>query len=81
MLGRGVPYTTIVCTRTLVVIVGQKKALFLAVRDWRRSPGHTALGGLLEGTLRFTWSPTMVTAGESDGPVPVVWEGSGADAP
>jgi hypothetical protein len=37
------------------VIVGQKKALYLAVLDWRRAPRHTALGGLLEETLRFKW--------------------------
>jgi hypothetical protein len=29
--------------------------LSLAVRDWRRSPTHPALGGLLDGTLRFGW--------------------------
>ncbi len=40
----------------LVVLVGQKKALFLAVRDWRRAPRHTALGGLLDATLRFEWA-------------------------
>jgi hypothetical protein len=39
-----------------VVIVGQRKALGLAVRDWRRKPRHTALAGVLDGTLRFTWS-------------------------
>jgi exodeoxyribonuclease V alpha subunit len=55
MLGRTLLYTALTRARQLVVIVGQKKALFLAVRDWRRASRHTALGGLLDGTLRFDW--------------------------
>ena len=31
---------------------------FLAVPDWRRAPRHTALGGLLDGTLLFGWKPS-----------------------
>ena len=57
MLGRTLLYTAMTRARRLLVVVGQKKALFLAVRDWRRSPRHTALGGLLDGTLRFAWTP------------------------
>jgi exodeoxyribonuclease V alpha subunit len=38
MLGRTLLYTALTRARQLVVIVGQKKALFLAVRDWRRAP-------------------------------------------
>ncbi len=34
MLGRTLLYTALTRARQLVVIVGQKKALFLAVRDW-----------------------------------------------
>ena len=56
MLGRTLLYTALTRARRLVVIVGQKKALFLAVRDWRRAARHTALGGLLDGTLKFEWS-------------------------
>ena len=56
MLGRTLLYTALTRARQLVVIVGQKKALSLAVRDWRRAPRHTALGGLLDGTLRFAWA-------------------------
>ena len=57
MLGRTLLYTALTRARQLVVIVGQKKALFLAVRDWRRAERHTALGGLLNGVLRFDWWP------------------------
>jgi exodeoxyribonuclease V alpha subunit len=56
MLGRTLLYTALTRARQLVVIVGQKKALHLAVRDWRRSPRHTALGRLLDETLRFSWA-------------------------
>jgi exodeoxyribonuclease V alpha subunit len=55
MLARTLLYTAMTRARRLLVIVGQKKALYLAVRDQRRAPGHTALGGLLDGTLRFGW--------------------------
>src|SRR4029079_11467882 len=55
MLGRTLLYTALTRARHLAVIVGQRKALYLAVRDWRRAPRHTALDGLLDGTLRFGW--------------------------
>jgi exodeoxyribonuclease V alpha subunit len=55
MLGRMLLYTGFTRARRLVVIVGQWKALALAVRDWRRNPRHTALGGLLTGDMRFAW--------------------------
>jgi exodeoxyribonuclease V alpha subunit len=76
MLGRTLLYTAMTRARRLVVIVGQKKALFLAVRDWRRAARHTALGGLLGGTLRLAWRR------ESDGPAVEqadegAWEGLG----
>ena len=57
MLGRTLLYTAMTRARRLLVIVGQKKALYLAVRDWRRAPRHTALGRLLDGTLRLDWRP------------------------
>ena len=56
ILGRTLLYTAVTRAKQLVVIVGQRKALGLAVRDWRRTPRHTALAGVLDGTLRFTWS-------------------------
>jgi exodeoxyribonuclease V alpha subunit len=56
ILGRTLLYTAITRAKQLAVIVGQRKALGLAVRDWRRKPRHTGLAGLLDGTLRFTWS-------------------------
>jgi exodeoxyribonuclease V alpha subunit len=55
MLGRTLLYTALTRARQLVVLVGQQKALRLAVRDWRREPRHTALEGLLAGTTRFAW--------------------------
>ena len=55
LLGRALLYTALTRARQLVVIVGQRRALSLAVRDWRRAPRHTALGGLLAGTTRFAW--------------------------
>jgi exodeoxyribonuclease V alpha subunit len=57
MLGRTLLYTALTRARQLVVIVGQQKALRLAVRDWRREPRYTALEGLLAGTTQFTWPP------------------------
>ena len=56
ILGRTLLYTAVTRAKQVVVIVGQRKALGLAVRDWRRTPRHTALAGVLDGTLRFDWS-------------------------
>lgn len=56
MLGRTLLYTALTRARQLVVLVGQKKALGLAVRDWRRAARHTALGGLLSERVRFAWN-------------------------
>ncbi|MGH2354182.1 MAG: LAGLIDADG family homing endonuclease, partial [Chloroflexota bacterium] len=55
LLGRTLLYTAVTRARQLVVIVGQRKALGLAVRDWRREPRHTALAGLLTKRLQFAW--------------------------
>jgi hypothetical protein len=57
-----------------VVIVGQRKALYLAVRDWRRSARHTALGGLLNGSLRFGWSRDGGTDETPDAMPDLGWE-------
>jgi exodeoxyribonuclease V alpha subunit len=55
LLGRTLLYTAVTRARRLVVIVGQWKALSLAVGDWRREPRYTALQGLLSGTVAFRW--------------------------
>jgi exodeoxyribonuclease V alpha subunit len=80
MLGRTLLYTALTRARRLVVIVGQKKALFLAVRDWRRAARHTALGGLLDGTLRFDWKGRGVGSDDTSGEQGA-WEGLGNGAP
>jgi exodeoxyribonuclease V alpha subunit len=75
MLGRTLLYTALTRARQLVVLVGQKKALGLAVRDWRRAPRHTALGGLLSGSVRMVWTPA---GREGTGPSEhddEIWEG------
>jgi len=82
MLGRTLLYTAVTRARRLVVIVGQQRALAMAVKDWRRQERHTALDGLLAGTLRFAWP--RQTAGHDGGTVPPeAWEGvldGGSDA-
>ena len=50
MLGRTLLYTALTRARGLAVIVVQQKALYLAVRDWRRAARQTAL----DGSLRVT---------------------------
>jgi exodeoxyribonuclease V alpha subunit len=55
MLGRTLLYTALTRARQLVVIVGQKRALTLAVKDWRRVARSTALAGLLTGSTTYTW--------------------------
>ena len=76
MLGRTLLYTAFTRARQLVVLVGQPKALRLAVRDWRREPRHTALEGLLTNILRFTWPPGTTALGEAASTVdPSPWEG------
>jgi len=65
-----------------VVLVGQKRALALAVKDWRRAARQTALDGVLTGALSYAW-PTQ-TAGEEVGPDDLQeWEGlaTGGDEP
>lgn len=55
VLGCTLPHTAFTRARQLVAIVGQRKARSMAVRDWRRAPRYTALGGLLNGTTRYAW--------------------------
>jgi ATP-dependent exoDNAse (exonuclease V) alpha subunit len=76
MLGRTLVYTAFTRARRLVVLVGQPKALRLAVRDWRREPRHTALADLLTGTRRFGWPRGTTALGEAASPAnPSPWEG------
>jgi hypothetical protein len=63
MLGRTLLYTAL--------------TLYLAVRDWRRAPRHTALGRLLVGTLRFSWAASSRGSGEPSHAIEsTLWEGS-----
>jgi exodeoxyribonuclease V alpha subunit len=55
LLGRTLLYTGLTRARQLVVIVGQQRALALAVKDWRRAARQTALAGLLTGDVRYAW--------------------------
>jgi hypothetical protein len=46
------------------------------VRDWRREPRHTALEGLLAGTLHFAWQAGSAgPRGEDDPADQPLWEG------
>jgi exodeoxyribonuclease V alpha subunit len=72
ILGRTLLYTAVTRAKQIVVIVGQRKAMGLAVRDWRTKPRHTALAGMLDGTLRFDWSRPQ--GGDGAG-VEAEWEG------
>jgi len=75
MLSRTLLYTALTRAQRLVVLVGQKKALYLAVRDWRRAGRHTSLGGLLTGTLRFTWRRETADVPETGDEGGEIWEG------
>jgi hypothetical protein len=78
MLGRTLLYTAMTRARRLLVVVGQRRALYLAVRDWRRAPRHTALGGLLDGTLRFAWKPSGGSLGQpTEEAESAPWDGLG----
>ena len=57
------------------LVVGKKKALYLAVRDWRRAPRHTAVGGLLDGTLRFVWQLSRDPSSNEDEDPASAWDG------
>jgi len=76
MLRRTLLYTGLTRARRLVVLVGQPRALRLAVWDWRRDPRHTALEGLLLSTLRFTWPDvTIARGGAASDADALAWEG------
>ena len=75
MLGRTLLYTALTRARQLVVIVGQQKALRLAVRDWRRTPRQTALVGLLTGAVRFAWPQATSRGVDSPEEDLGAWEG------
>ncbi len=79
LLGRTLLYTAFTRARQLVVIVGQQRALSMAVRDWRRAPRYTALGGLLDGTTRYAWPTGRDGRGAGGGAAPADdagwWEG------
>jgi len=86
MLGRTLLYTAVTRAQRLVVIVGQTRALAMAVKDWRRAPRHTALGVLLAGSLTYAWpraTSSVPDEAEEDSPLamPEVWEGLLGDAP
>ncbi len=73
ILGRTLLYTAVTRARQLLVIVGQRKALGLAVRDWRRQPRSTALAGLLTGTLQFQWSQVQAASAGDGEPLDAGW--------
>lgn len=75
MLSRTLLYTALTRARQLVVLVGQMKALSLAVRDWRRTPRHTALDGLLQGTAAYTWLRAGSGSTPEEPEMESVWEG------
>ena len=72
LLGRTLLYTALTRARRLLVLVGQRKALSLAVRDWRRVPRYTALGGLLAGSTQFAW-PRPAGPGLAEEPAEAGW--------
>jgi exodeoxyribonuclease V alpha subunit len=74
LLGRTLLYTAVTRARQLVVLVGQRRALALAVKDWRRTQRQTALGGLLGGSVRYAWSRPDAVVGSMQGEAGV-WEG------
>jgi len=80
--GRTPLYTALTPARQLVVLVDQKKAQFLAARDWRRTPRHTALSGLLDGKLRFGRTrPTARSEDPTNDVGMALWEGGTENMP
>jgi exodeoxyribonuclease V alpha subunit len=74
MLGRTLLYTAFTRARQLVVLVGQRRALHLALKDWRRTERSTALEGLLLGTREFRWSSKRTSVSDADAGEEI-WEG------
>jgi exodeoxyribonuclease V alpha subunit len=75
MLGRTLLYTAFTRARRLVVVVGQRKALGLAVRDWRRAARTTSLEGLLTGALALRWQSQGDFAAPPTDDLADAWEG------
>ncbi|CAA9571182.1 MAG: RecD-like DNA helicase YrrC [uncultured Thermomicrobiales bacterium] len=76
MLGRTLLYTAVTRARQLVVVVGQRRALAMAVKDWRRTERQTALDGLLSGELRNAWPrPGAADASDDGSDGAASWEG------
>jgi hypothetical protein len=75
MLGRTLLYTALTRARELVILVGQQKALSLAVRDWRQQERQTALAGLLSGTVQFRWPPSAAKGAVDEEAAPEGWDG------
>src|SRR5258708_3282279 len=75
MLGRTLLYTAFTRARRLVVVVGQRKALGLAVRDWRRAARSTSLEGLLTGALALRWQDHAESMTPPIDDLPDAWEG------
>jgi exodeoxyribonuclease V alpha subunit len=75
MLGRTLLYTAFTRAKRLVVVVGQRKALGLAVRDWRRAARSTSLEGLLTGALDFRWRHPGGSATPPTDDLTDAWEG------
>jgi len=56
LLSRTLLYTALTRAREVAILVGQRRALSLAVRNWRQAPRQTALAGVLNGTIRLEWN-------------------------
>lgn len=70
LLRRTLLYTAVTRARQLVVLVGQRRALALAVKDWRRTQRQTALGG----SVRYAWPRPGAVVGAMRGEAGA-WEG------
>jgi exodeoxyribonuclease V alpha subunit len=73
VLGRTLLYTAVTRARHLVMADGQRRALAMAAKDWRRTERQTALDGLLTGGLRYDWSRASAADAGLDGAAS--WEG------
>jgi exodeoxyribonuclease V alpha subunit len=75
MLGRTLLYTAFTRAKRLVVLVGQRRALQMAVRDWRRTTRLTSLAGLLQSTLEFHWRGRQLPSATVEDALAEDWEG------
>ncbi len=68
LLSRTLLYTALTRARQLLIIVGQRRALAMAVKGWRQVPRQTGLRGLLTGATRFDWRRGQADlAGDTEG--------------